>query len=182
MKAKPIILPILSALFTSFCLTNTANGVTITGQIPLSLTITAACTVNNGGGAGATWGTIDFGAHSGLDNAINSQATSTGGNGVTVNCSVGTPAALHIDAGANATDSLRRLAPDTGTYHVPYRLYSDANRTAEIPLTSTGGIAIVATGNPQLIPVYASILPSDQTVIAPTAGSYTDTVTATIEW
>lgn len=120
--------------------------------------------------------------HSDLTAAIDSKVTSTGGSGITVNCSVGTPATLRIGAGANATASLRRLAPGTGTYNVPYRLYSDSTRNTEIPLSSSTGIAIVSTGNPQLVPVYARILPSDQTVLAPTAGAYTDTVTATIEW
>lgn len=107
---------------------------------------------------------------------------SIGGNGITVSCSVGTPATLRIGEGANASTTLRRLAPCTGTYNVPYRLYSDSTRTTEIPLNSATGIAIVATGNPQMVPIYARIQPSDQTVLAPTAGSYTDTVTATIEW
>ncbi|GLW38400.1 spore coat protein U [Pectobacterium actinidiae] len=182
MNSKRITLPILATLFTTFGFSHTASSVTINGQIPVSLTITAACTVNNGGGAGTTWGTIDFGSHSDLTAAIDSQVSSTGGNGITVNCSVGTPATLKIGAGANATASLRTLAPGTGTYNVPYRLYSDSTRSTEIPLSSTTGIAIVATGNPQLVPIYARIQPSDQTVLAPTAGSYTDTVTATIEW
>ncbi|GKV76622.1 spore coat U domain-containing protein [Pectobacterium carotovorum subsp. carotovorum] len=182
MNSKRIALPILATLFTTFGLSPTANSVTINGQIPVSLTINAACTVNNGGGAGTTWGTINFGPHNDLTQSIDAQVTSIGGNGITVSCSVGTPAALYIGAGANATASLRRLAPGTGTYNVPYRLYSDSTRTTEIPLSSATGIAIVATGNPQLVPVYARILPSDQTVLSPTAGAYTDTVTATIEW
>ncbi|WP_224552176.1 spore coat U domain-containing protein [Pectobacterium versatile] len=182
MNSKHITLPILATLFTTFGLSTTANSVTITGQIPVSLTINAACTVNNGGGAGTQWGTIDFGPHSDLTENIDSQVSSTGGSGITVSCSVGTPATLKIGAGANATASLRRLAPSTGTYNVPYRLYSDSTRSTEIPLASATGIAIVATGNPQLIPIYARIQPSDQTVLAPTAGAYTDTVAATIEW
>ncbi|KHN54634.1 Csu type fimbrial protein [Pectobacterium fontis] len=182
MNSKRLTLPILIALFTTFGLSPTASSVTIDGQIPVTLTIIAACTIDNGGSAGTTWGTIDFGSYSDLTTTIDSQVTSTGGSGITVNCSVGTPASLHIGAGANATTSLRTLAPSTGTYNVPYRLYSDPARSAEIPLASNTGIAIVATGNPQLIPIYARIQPSDQTVLAPSAGSYTDTVTATIEW
>lgn len=182
MNSKRITLPILATLLTTFGLSPTASSVTINGQIPVSLTITAACTVDNGAGAGSTWGTINFGSHADLNNVIDAQVTSTGGNGITVSCPVGTPVALKIGAGANASASLRRLAPGSGTDYVSYRLYSDSTHTAEIPLSSTTGIAIVATGNPQLVPIYARILPADQTVLAPTAGSYTDTVTATIEW
>ncbi|WP_113626658.1 Csu type fimbrial protein [Pectobacterium peruviense] len=182
MNSKRITLPILATLFTTFGLSPTASSVTINGQIPVSLVITAACTVNNGGGAGTTWGTISFGSHSDLTANIDGLVTGAGGNGITVSCSVGTPATLRIGAGANDTASLRRLAPGTGTYNVPYRLYSDSTRTTEIPLNSGSGIAITATGNPQLVPVYARILPADQTVLSPTAGTYTDTVTATIEW
>ncbi|KFX04732.1 spore coat protein U [Pectobacterium betavasculorum] len=182
MNSKRITLPILATLFTALGFSPTASSVTINGQIPVSLTITAACTIDNGGGAGTTWGTISFGSHSDLTANIDSQVTSVSGNGITVSCSVGTPATLSIGPGANDSASLRRLAPGTGTYNVPYRLYSDSTRTTEIPISTATGIPIVATGNPQLVPVYARILPADQTVLSPTAGTYTDTVTATIEW
>lgn len=183
MNSKRITLPILATLFTTFGFSHTASSVTINGQIPVSLTITAACTINNGSaGQSGIWGTINFGSHSDLTANIDSQSTSAGGNGITVTCSVGTPATLNIGAGLNDSGALRRLAPGTGTYNVPYRLYSDSNRSAELTATGSTGIAIVATGNPQMVPVYARILPSDQTVLSPVAGSYTDTVAATIVW
>lgn len=91
MNSKRITLPILATLFTTFGLSPTASSVTINGQIPVSLTITAACTINNGAaGQTGTWGTISFGSHSDLTANIDSQATSAGGTGITVTCSVGT--------------------------------------------------------------------------------------------
>ncbi|MEQ9888207.1 Csu type fimbrial protein [Pectobacterium zantedeschiae] len=182
MNSRRITLPILATLLTTFGLSPTASSVTINGQIPVSLTITAACSVDNGGGAGTTWGTIDFGSHSNLMTNIDSQVTNSGASGITISCPVGLSAALKIGAGGNALDSLRRLTPGTGTYNVPYRLYSDSTRSTEIPISSATGIAITATGNPLLIPIYARIVPTDQTVMSPAAGSYTDTITATIEW
>ncbi|AOR61900.1 spore coat U domain-containing protein [Pectobacterium wasabiae] len=182
MNSRRITLPILATLFTTFGLSPIASSVTITGEIPVSLTITAACAVNSGGGAGTTWGTIDFGSHSNLMTNIDSQVTNSGSSGITISCPVGLSAALKIGQGGNPLNSLRRLTPGTGTYNVPYRLYSDSTRSTEIPLIDATGIAIPATGNPLLIPIYARIAPADQTVMSPAAGSYTDTITATIEW
>ncbi|RLM24895.1 spore coat protein U [Brenneria alni] len=171
----------LAALLTLAVASN-AHSETITGNIGVTLTITAACTVDNGAGAGGTWGTIDFGSYSSLSANIDGETTSTAGTGLTVTCSADTPATVHIGAGAN-DDTTRRLAPPSaGGYFIPYRLYTDAGRATEIPLSSATGISLTSTGVSQSVPVYARILPSDQTVLAPTAGTYTDTVAATIEW
>ncbi|MDC9818647.1 spore coat U domain-containing protein [Pectobacterium polonicum] len=182
MNSRRITLPILATLFTTFGLSPSASSVEINGQIPVTLTIVAACSVDNGGGAGTTWGNIDFGSHSNLMTSIDSQVTGAAGSGITISCPVGLSATLKIGAGGNAQGPLRRLTPTTGTYNIPYRLYSDPARASEIAANSTTGIAITASGNPQLIPIYARIQRSDQTIISPTAGAYTDTVTATIEW
>ncbi|MEH2921055.1 spore coat U domain-containing protein [Samsonia erythrinae] len=183
MTAKRATLTLLASAITLFGVSTTANSATIDGQIPVTVTITSSCSVENGGsGSGATWGTIDFGTHPDLATNIDGQTTGNGGNGISVSCSVGTPATLTFDAGTNASSTLRQLAPGSGDYNIPYRLYSDSARASEIPINSTTGIEIVSNGNAQAIPVYARILSSDQTVSSPTAGTYTDTITATIEW
>ncbi|QTF07702.1 spore coat protein U domain-containing protein [Brenneria izadpanahii] len=181
MNAKKTLLPPLVALFTLGG-ASVAHSETVTGNIGVTLTITTACAVDSGTSSGSTWGTIDFGTHDSLATNIDGQVTSTSGNGLTVTCSTGTPATVRIGTGANDNSSLRTLASSGGTYNIPYRLYTDANMTTEIPLNDADGIALTATGSAQSIPVHARILPSDQTILAPSAGTYTDTVAATVEW
>ncbi|MEC5343631.1 spore coat U domain-containing protein [Brenneria populi] len=181
MNAKKKILSALAALLTLGVMP-TAYSSTVTGQIGVTLTITTACTVENGASSGSTWGTIDFGSYSSLSANIDGQTTNTSGSGLAVTCSEGTPATVYIGSGANDSSTLRTLAPSSGSYKIPYRLYSDSARTTEIPLNDTNGITLTATGVAQSIPVYARILPADQTIISPTAGTYTDTVAATVEW
>lgn len=181
MNAKKTALPTLIALLILGA-TSTARAETITGTIGVTLAITSACIVDNGAGAGTSWGTLDFGSYTNLATDIDAQVTSTVGNGLTITCSIGLPATVYIRQGANDSGSLRTLSPSAGTYSIPYRLYSDAGRTAEIPPDGASGIPLTSDGTPQSIPIHARILSSDQTIIAPTAGAYTDTVSATIEW
>lgn len=181
MNAKNTILSSLAALLT-LGVSSVAGAVTINGNIDVTLTITTACTVDNGAGAGSTWGTLDFGSHDSLADNIDADVTSTAGSGLTVTCSTGTPVIVRIGAGANDSGTLRTLAPSSGTYNIPYRLYTDSARSNEIPLNDTTGIPLTSTGIPQSIPIHARILPADQTVLSPAAGTYTDTVAATVEW
>lgn len=175
------ILPALATLL-ALGVMPTAQSSTVTGQIGVTLTITTACTVENGASSGSSWGTIDFGSYSSLAANIDGQITNTAGSGLEVTCSEGTPATVYIGSGTNDSSSLRTLAPSSGSYHIPYHLYSDAARTTEIPLNDSNGITLTATGVAQPIPIYARILPADQTVMSPSAGTYTDTVAATVEW
>lgn len=52
------------------------------------------------------------------------------------------------------------------------------------PLVSQAimSIASMIDGTAQSIPIYGRIIPADQSSTAPTAGTYTDTVTATLSW
>lgn len=67
-----------------------------------------------------------------------------------------------------------------GSTQIPYRLYSNAARSAEIPVN--GSLALAADGTQQSIPIFGRILPSDQSTTAPASGTYADTVTATLAW
>ena len=133
----------------------------LTGNIGVTLNIGEGCTVSNGSASGGTnqWGTLDFGTYSDLTNVIDGSVTGNGlyGNG-----------------------SVRNVSSDGGTTLIPYRLYSDSARSSEIALN--GSISLAADGTAQDIPIYGRVLPADQSTTAPAAGTYTDTVVATLSW
>lgn len=99
-----------------------------------------------------------------------------------VNCSAGTPYTIGLNAGGNSTAAAaaadnRRMISGTGDF-VPYGLYRNAGRTlfwGDV----IGSNTVPGTGNAnnQSIPVYGRA-PSTN---AP-AGTYADTVTATITY
>ena len=172
------------AVFTSLLLTAgpaLADG-TLTGDIGVTLTIGDGCTVGNGSISGSTneWGTLDFGTYADLTSVIDGTvAGSDGTNVITLTCSNGLSPTLTIDGGLNESSSLRYLA-GTGTDTIAYRLYSDAARSTEVAID--GAISITANGSAVELPLYGRVLPADQTTTAPAAGSYNDTVVATLAW
>ncbi|WP_241609571.1 spore coat U domain-containing protein [Rosenbergiella australiborealis] len=172
-----------SALFTIAVLTPTAyatNG-TLTGQIGVQVIISEGCTVGNNTSSGTVneWGSINFGTYADLSNIINGSVIgSDGANTVTVTCTSGLSPTLKLDGGLNETSSLRSMI--SGSTKIPYRLYSNSSYSSEIAVN--GSIALTADGTAQNIPIYGRILPADQTSTAPSSGTYTDTVTATLSW
>ncbi|MOA35770.1 Spore Coat Protein U domain protein [compost metagenome] len=63
---------------------------------------------------------------------------------------------------------------------IPYRLYSDSARTTEIAINTP--IALTTGTTAQNIPIYGRVLPGDQLSTSPAAGTYNDTVVATLSW
>lgn len=156
---------------------------TLTGNIGVSLTIGSGCTVTNGSVSGGNneWGTLDFGTYSDLTNVVDGTVTgSDGANTVTVACSAGLSPTLTLGSGLYGSASVRNMSSDGGTTRIPYRLYSDSARSSEVALN--GAIPLTADGTAQNIPIYGRVLPADQSTTAPAAGTYTDTVVATIAW
>ncbi|NMP25719.1 fimbrial major subunit CsuA/B family protein [Rahnella sp. SAP-1] len=170
---------LLSAATFSLSPTALAAG-TLTGQIGVQLTISTGCTVGNGTNTGGTnqWGNINFGNYADLTSVIN--GTLLGANGtsaVTVTCNTGLTPTLSLGAGSNSTAGLRAMSAG-GATTIPYRLYSDTARTSEIAVNTPVALAIGA----QNFPIYARVLPADQTSTTPAAGTYSDIVLATLAW
>lgn len=156
---------------------------TLSGQIGVSLVIGDGCTVENGSSTGGTneWGTLDFGEYADLTSVIDGQVIGAdGSSAVSVTCSTGLSPTLTIDGGLYSNGALRNVSSNGGTALVAYRLYSDAARTAEV--TVNAPIALAANGQAFDLPLYGRILPADQSSTAPAAGSYTDTLVATLAW
>ena len=183
MNVKTISRSILGGLLSAIVLTQPASAAgTLSGQISVQVTLGSGCSVSNvRNGENNRWGTINFGSYGDLANSIDASVTgSGGGNALTVTCTEDLDSTLTLDGGQYGDAALRYMKNATGNQQIAYRLYADAGRSQEI--LPGGTIAIVGTGNPQAIPVFARIRPEAQRVNSQTAYGYDDLVTATFTW
>ncbi len=180
--------PLLAATFGAVLLAGSYASVahaegTLTGEIGVSLIIGDGCTVSNGSAAAGSnqWGTLDFGEYPDLTSVIDGQVVGEdGSNAISITCSTGLSPTLTIDGGLYDNGTLRNVSSDNGTSLVAYRLYSDAARSTEVVVDAP--ISLVADGTALELPLYGRILPADQASTAPAAGTYSDTLVATLAW
>jgi spore coat protein U-like protein len=165
-------------------LTSTAHSAgSLSGEIGVKLVIGNGCSVDNGSATGGVnnWGLMDFGTQANLVSSVDATLIGANNTGpVTINCSTGLTSTLSLNGGLYGTSSLRNVSSDGGTTVVPYRLYSDSTRTTEIAINTP--VSLISNGTAQNIPIYGRIIPADQSTTSPAAGTYTDTVLATLAW
>ena len=158
----------------SLCTVVTAQAATATGTLTVQMTISASCTISAA--------TLNFGSLPGT--SVIAGATNASVN-VSVTCTNGSPYSVAMNNGANASGSQRRMT--NGTSFINYNLYTDAGRTSlwttatsSTTCTSTNS-CFLGTGNgaAQSIPVFGQVPAVGS---APTASTYTDTVTMTITY
>jgi spore coat protein U-like protein len=140
-----------------------------TANLQVSTTVSANCTI--------TTATVAFPAY---DPIVTHSATNDDGTGtVTITCTKGTAATIGLGLGANALVNQRRMK-DATTDYLNYALYLDAGRTTIWGTASPNLLTPVAAPDktPRAFTVYGRI-PSAQDV---PAGSYTDTVVATVNF
>ena len=158
------ILASLMLLSSTLILVGAIAAGTATTTMPVSMTITAGCTV--------TATSVAFGTQSTLDAAM----PATGTLGVT--CTNTTPYTVSLDAGAgtSATTTLRTMVgPAAAT--LTYGLYRDAAFTLNFGNTiGTDTAAGTGSGVSQPITVFGRV-PAQA---SPAPGSYADTVNVTI--
>lgn len=138
----------------------TTDTFTVTATVENSCVVTA----NN-----LAFGTVNVISGADVD------ATST----IDVTCTNGATYEVGLDGGG-AADVANRAMSDGGTGTLNYSLYSDTGRTTN--WGNTTGVDVVAgtgSGSAQTLTVYGRI-PQGQTTVA--AGSYTDTITATVTY
>lgn len=117
---------------------------------------------------------LRFGTHFDLSASV----TASAGLGLT--CTAGTAYTVRLDGGATGNPDARRMrlggvGPDT----IDYALYQDPGRSlpwGNLPATSVGG---VGDGAPTTLTVYG-LVPGGQP--PPAVGTYSDTVTVTVEY
>ena len=138
-----------------------ASAATLTAPIAVTASVAASCSF----GASA----LAFGAYTGSITDVNAS--------VTANCILGTTYTIALNPGVapGATTTTRKLVSGANT--IAYSLYSDSGHTVNWGnITGTDTVAGSGSGGAQAYPVYGRIVAG----LTPAAGSYTDTVTATI--
>ena len=142
-----------------------ASAQTATGNLNVSVTIVAGCTVAGG--------TIAFGTQTSLQTAIDQTGT------VNVTCTNTTPYTVALTAGANgASVTTRRMRGGaTNAEFINYALFTNAGRTTNWGQTiGTDTVAGTGNGNAQPLTIFGRV--PAQAIGSP--GSYTDTVTVTV--
>lgn len=141
---------------------------TATTTFEVRIQISSVCTINN---PAAT--AMDFGPHPSSGAQVD--ATSV----LSINCTPGTAYNVGLDAGQNAGGGgINARAMTSGSALVPYQLYRDPGRTAIWGTTiGTDTYAGSGIGAVQSVTVYGRVPNTN----AP-AGSYLDTITATITY
>lgn len=140
-----------------------------TATLSVSATVANNCTI--------TTSSLAFGAYEPV--GANTTASLDTSSTVTVACTKGASATIGLNLGTNASGGTRRLADGTGGY-LSYEIYQDSGRTT---VWGNGGADLLAPGvapskAPRNFTVYGRIAGSQDVP----AGSYTDTVTATVNF
>lgn len=156
----------------------------ITGTVNATITLQAGCVINgqnlDDGATGASFGTVSFGTRNTLFTQADGQVLNGGGGALSIQCSPGITPILSFEAGqhdgSGAGSGIHAMAHSSAAGRfVTYNLYSDAGRTAIIPIG--GDIALSSTGAAQTVNVYARAF--GEAALLP--GTYSDTVTVVLE-
>jgi spore coat protein U-like protein len=153
MKKKIITLTIIAA----FVICGTAMAATDTSDLHVSASVAAACSIT--GVTDINFGTYDTTSATDTDAA----------GGITLQCTKDTPYHTYISLTPDMTD---------GTDSLSYDLYSDAGRTSTFPTDNSGAATNAPDNAAHTTNVYGRI-PAGQDV---GVGSYTQTLTATVEY
>jgi spore coat protein U-like protein len=140
-----------------------------TANLSVTATVVANCTISTTA--------VAFPAY---DPIVANASTNDDGTGtVTITCTRGTSATIGLGLGANVSGSQMRMK-DAGTDYLNYALYQDSGRGTVWGNSGGALLSPVAAPdkNPRSFTVYGRI-PAAQDV---PAGSYTDTVVATVNF
>jgi spore coat protein U-like protein len=154
----------LSAMTAMFiCLSGAAVAQTAATNLPISATVNAACNITTAG--------VSFGTYSPL-----SGSDTTANGSVTITCTKGAGTSIELNQGLHGNRNMSAGGADL----LPYELHSVS---VTGPIWGSSATERLASGaapdmEARAYTVYGRIPPSQ--VVA--AGSYTDTVTATVNF
>ncbi|WP_069384564.1 Csu type fimbrial protein [Halomonas caseinilytica] len=180
MKMKKMLLACTAGI--SMGVVGLANAQQATGQIEVTATVMEGCAVSTDGaqgGGGTTWGTLDFGTLQPIwSEAVNADVVGTASGGViSVVCSGGVNSfTLALDGGTSA-GAERQITTAEGEA-LAYNVYQDEARTEAYGI-DTAVTFNVTDGQPVEVPLYGQLLAN---ATAAVAGTYTDTLTATLQF
>jgi spore coat protein U-like protein len=147
--------------------------ISATDNFEVTATVSDSCSV--------TANDLDFGAYDPI--GVNVSADLPGSTTVSATCTAETAYTVTLSAGASGTTVQRYM--DNGTDHMNYNLYTDAGHADVWQDTDTSGTPGVdydygtGDGTEQSYTVYG-LVPMGQTGLS--AGSYTDTITVSVNY
>ncbi len=148
------------------------------GDVDVLLTIGQGCAINGTTSNGVnTFGTVDFGEHSNLDQFIDAESTGAAGGSIALTCNNELAYSIELDDGTNANAGQRRVTRG-GLDHVEYDLYQDAARTQRWG-TGVEAKTLNGSGSSQPLTIYGRLAAGQ---VTPVPGDYQDTVRMTISW
>lgn len=162
--------------FASILLIASSAAPAMAGSASSNLSTTASVTAN----CTISTTALDFGAYDPV--SANASSALTGSGSVSTTCTNGSSVAIRLgqgsnaDAGSSDDSPLRRLK--AGSNYLSYALYQDAARTTVWGNTTATDVEITGSGAAQTNTIYGTI-PAGQNV---PAGSYSDTVIATVDF
>lgn len=147
-----------------------AQAATATANLSVSATINNNCTI--------TTAAVGFPAYDPIVTHATAPDDSTSGS-VTITCTKGSAATIGLGLGSNVSGSQMRMLNGAANF-LNYALYQDASRTTVWGNSGSGLLSPVAAPSkaPRAFTVYGRI-PAGQDL---PAGTYTDTVTATVNF
>ncbi len=136
-----------------------------TADIQVSAEIVGGCEV-----ASSQWGTLDYGTRSALDAepAVTSLASA-----VQIRCTPGLALSMRVDGGLHG----RHLQREGGSERIPYQLFTDASRTALLPVDQSVAVPLGMAGGVTL-PIHAELSVPAQMP----AGIYRDVLQVQLIW
>jgi spore coat protein U-like protein len=159
---------IASALFTLAAMSSIAAAGTATDNLTVTATVADSCTI--------TGGTLAFGTY----DTVSGAAIDASGE-ISVACTKDATAAITLDQGSNASGTSTDADPDrrmlSGTEVLSYTLFTDSGRTTEWGNTAGTSKSYTAATSDSVAQTVFGRITADQDV---PAGSYTDTVVATV--
>lgn len=154
----------------AFAFSGSSYAATDTANLDVSATVSANCTISTAA--------VAFGTYDPVVTHASTALTSTGT--VTTTCTKDAAVAITLGQGANANTGSTDAAPVrrmiSGTNYLSYQLYTDEARTAVWGNDATVDVPVTGTGTAVNTTVYGSVLAGQNVP----AGSYTDTVVATV--
>ena len=164
-------LSLTGALLLSVGAVTSTDAATAQQDLSVTASVTANCTIATS--------PVAFGAYDPITTNASAALNATGT--VSVTCTSGASTTVTLGQGANAGTGSSDAAParrlsDGSTHFLTYSLYQDNGRSTVWGNTAGTGVASTGSGAQQSLTVYGSV-DAGQNV---PAGSYSDTVTATV--
>jgi spore coat protein U-like protein len=165
------------ALGSMLLMADSAQAV-MTGQIQAWLVITAACEVNTSSATlPGNVGQLDFGSQGPTWTRSLAADLSSNGSALRVTCNSSVKGfTVTIDGGTHGDGATRRLS--NGRQTIPYQLTVDAAGTQSYSIGQQRNFA-VSDGAQRPIPVYGAVVANTSAL---PAGTYSDTLTVTLDW